>query len=81
METATEEFGQKGLFRSSIRSIAKKSGVSVGVIYKYYADKEALFFACLDHSMECLAEVLGKAADAAASLEEMISGLIHACVV
>ncbi len=81
LETATEEFGQKGLFRSSIRSIAKKSGVSVGVIYKYYADKEALFFACLDHSMECLAEVLGKAADEAASLEEMISGLIHACVV
>ena len=81
LETATEEFGEKGLFRSSIRPIAKKSGVSVGVIYKYYADKEALFFACLDHSMESLSEVLSAAADEASSLEDMMRGLIHACIV
>ena len=80
LETATEEFGQKGLFRSSIRSIAQKSDVSVGVIYKYYADKEALFFACLDHSMESLSEVLKASAEEADSLEDMCRDLIHACV-
>ncbi len=81
LETATEEFGEKGLFRSSIRSIAQKSGVSVGVIYKYYSDKEDLFFACLDHSMESLSEVLSSAAEEADSLEDMCRELIHACVV
>ncbi len=80
LEIATEEFGDKGLYRSSIRSIAERSGVSVGVIYKYYADKDALFFACLDHSMESLSEALGVAAEMAGSIEDMCKSMIHACI-
>ena len=80
LEIATEEFGDKGLHRSSIRSIAERSGVSVGVIYKYYEDKDALFFACLDHSMESLTEALSMAAKKADSIEDMMGSMIHACI-
>ncbi len=80
LETATEEFGKKGLAGASIRSIAQTSGVSVGVIYKYYADKEDLFNACVDHSMECLARVLGAAAEKATTLSDMCECLIRACI-
>jgi AcrR family transcriptional regulator len=50
-----------GLDRANINIIAKKSGVSVGVLYKYYQDKEKFFLACLRHSLETLREVLSDA--------------------
>ena len=34
LERAVEEFGRNGLERAAISEIARRSGVSVGVIYK-----------------------------------------------
>ena len=39
LDSAIEEFGRNGLERAQIGSIAKKAGLSVGVIYKYYRNK------------------------------------------
>lgn len=58
LETGIAEFAIHGLDRSNINVIAKKSGVSVGVLYKYYKSKDAFFLACLRHSLESLREVL-----------------------
>ena len=58
LETAIDEFAQNGLACANINVIAKKAGVSVGVIYKYYDDKEALFFACVNRSLNFLESVL-----------------------
>ena len=41
-----------------MRSIADRAGVSVGVLYKYYGDKEGFLRACLDRSLAALDEVL-----------------------
>ena len=43
IEKATCEFAEKGYKGAGLSAIAKSTGVSVGVIYKYYADKEELF--------------------------------------
>ncbi len=54
LEAAVEEFARRGPDGASMRDIADRAGISVGVLYKYYENKEALFRACLDRSLEAL---------------------------
>lgn len=56
METAISLFGDRGVECVTVGEIAKQSGVSVGVIYKYYSSKQELFEACLEHSLQRLDE-------------------------
>jgi AcrR family transcriptional regulator len=58
LEAGIEEFAEKGPDRANVNVIAKKAGISVGVLYKYYEDKEAFFLACLQRSLEVLESVL-----------------------
>lgn len=57
LECGISEFAEKGMSASMV-GIAKRAGMSVGVIYKYYADKEAFFLACVRHSLSALENVL-----------------------
>jgi AcrR family transcriptional regulator len=75
LRSAAGEFASKGFAGTAVSSIAKKAGVSVGVIYKYYADKEALFNACVAKSLEALDETLDNTGNSG-TLEEKIDGLI-----
>ncbi|MCR5032329.1 MAG: TetR/AcrR family transcriptional regulator [Lachnospiraceae bacterium] len=77
LEIATEEFSAKGPEKATIMGIARKSGVSVGVIYKYYADKEALFQACLTRSLGMLKDCLNQATSRHESLEAVAEELIR----
>lgn len=43
IENAADEFLQKGYGNASLRSIAKKSGTTIGNLYHYFENKEALF--------------------------------------
>lgn len=76
LSIAAEEFADKGFAGTAIGSIAKKAGVSVGVIYKYYSGKEDLFNACVRKSLECMDEVLNMTGSTGGSLMEMIGQLI-----
>lgn len=58
LEIGIEEFANKGLDRANINVIVKKAGVSVGVIYKYYKDKDNFFLECVRHSLKLLEQVL-----------------------
>jgi AcrR family transcriptional regulator len=58
LETGIAEFAEKGVDRANINVIAKKAGISVGVLYKYYTDKETFFLACLNRSLDVLNSVL-----------------------
>lgn len=42
LESAKEEFFENGYAKGSLRTIATKSGITVGNIYRYYDSKEAL---------------------------------------
>ena len=54
LEAGIAEFAENGPDKANMHVIARKSGVSVGVLYKYYENKDAFFAACLRH---CLAEL------------------------
>jgi TetR/AcrR family transcriptional regulator len=58
LEAGIEEFAKNGPDRANINVIAKQANISVGVLYKYYQDKEAFFLACLRRSLEVLESVL-----------------------
>lgn len=61
LECGISEFAEKGE-RAKLSDIAKRADMSVGVIYKYYADKEAFFLACVRHSLKALENSLSEMA-------------------
>ena len=54
LEAGIAEFADCGLRETRMSSIAKRAGISVGVLYKYYENKEDFFLACLHR---CTAEL------------------------
>lgn len=58
LETATKEFAKKGYHDASISSIASKSGISVGAVYKYFDNKQDLFLTIVDHSIDRMETLL-----------------------
>lgn len=78
LETGIAEFASKGLDRTNINTVAKKSGVSIGVLYKYYENKDKFFLACLRHSLMVLRRVIREAMSGEEKLLERAEKLIRA---
>lgn len=60
LEVGIEEFSSKGYSNANINVIAKNAGISVGLMYKYFATKEDLFITCISRGMQILDETLGE---------------------
>lgn len=58
LETGIEEFSSKGYENANINIIAKKCGISIGLMYKYFATKEDLFITCIQRGMKILDDIL-----------------------
>ncbi|NLU23867.1 MAG: TetR family transcriptional regulator [Clostridiales bacterium] len=78
LETGIDAFAQRGLDRANINAIARDSGVSVGVIYKYFTDKDGFFLACLRHALEVLKGEIDAALSAEGSLMTRVEHLLRA---
>lgn len=48
LDAALEEFSHHGFHGASVRTIAERAGLSTRTLYNHYADKVALFAACLE---------------------------------
>ena len=79
LEAGIAAFARAGFRGASIGAIAGAAGTSVGVLYKYYENKEAFFDVCLRHSLRSLEALLdqvtaeeGKLLDSA---RQLIRGL------
>lgn len=81
IDAGINEFAEKGYEKANLSVIARHAGISVGVIYKYYADKEALFLACVRYSLEDLTTALKEAAFRSDDFEESIRGVIHTLII
>ena len=68
LETGIKEFAYKGFDKANVSEIAKKSGLSVGVLYKYYKDKDDFFISCVRHTLKLLDAVMGEIAGDGTSL-------------
>ncbi len=74
MENAVQEFAEKGYGLSSINTICETGGISKGILYHYYKDKDDLYVSCVRACFDALtAHLSGYAApgkgDAQARLE------------
>ena len=80
LENGIDEFVEKGLKGAGMNEIARRSGVSVGVIYKYFKDKDNFFLECLNHSLQLLDNVLQEAAEKASDIREYIRNIVYALI-
>lgn len=57
-EAALQEFYEKGFKQASMRNIAKGAGMTVGNLYRYFKDKEALFYSVISPAHSRLTELV-----------------------
>src|SRR5881275_3282986 len=73
-------FGQRGFHQTSMHDISAEAGISVGLIYRYFANKEAVISAMADRHKEEIQEVLERARQAPTLLESLeILFTAHCC--
>ena len=80
LESGIDEFVDRGFCGANMRGIAQRAGVSVGVIYKYFSDKDSFFRACLDHSLQLLDNVLAEAVKEEDDFDSCIRNIVYALV-
>jgi AcrR family transcriptional regulator len=52
LDAALTLFARDGVDRTSVRAIAERAGVAVGLLYNYFAGKDALLAAVFERSMD-----------------------------
>lgn len=80
LKVATNEFATNGFENTSIEQIAKKAGISVGSVYKYFDSKEDMFITVahlgLSKLEELLTELYAKDEDLLIKVEKIIRELV-----
>ncbi len=54
LDAAQKTFARKGMQSATMAEIASAAGISAGAIYRYYASKEVLAWACMKHGAESI---------------------------
>lgn len=75
-----DEFSDKGLSGANLKNISVKAKLSVGVIYKYYKDKNSLFLACVQYSLKVLQNLLEEIIANEDDFELCIKKIIHVTI-
>jgi AcrR family transcriptional regulator len=65
--SATKVLGKRGYHGASVEEVAREAGLTRGAVYANFADKEDLFFACLDQILSERMPVLEQVATAGAA--------------
>ena len=63
LKNAKEEFLELGFEKASMRSIAKKSGITAGALYKHFAGKEEMFNVLVEPAYKKLLSLFDKFTD------------------
>lgn len=58
LETAIEEFSEKGFTGASINLMVSKLGIAKGSIYQYFTNKKSLFLHIFDYAVELVRKTL-----------------------
>src|ERR1041384_8584650 len=73
-------FGKRGFHQTSMHDISAEAGISVGLIYRYFANKEAVISAMADHHKKEIQALLERARQAPTLLEALeIWFTAHCC--
>lgn len=69
IDAAVKEFSENGYNAASIKTIVKRSGISIGALYSYFSSKEDLFLTVVDEGFKILESVY----DASSGREELFT--------
>ncbi len=78
LDAAIMEFSEHGFDSANINTIAQKSGISVGSLYKYFDNKEDLFLTVVHVGVETLKSILESIMTGDETLEARIETIIKA---
>jgi TetR/AcrR family transcriptional regulator, repressor for uid operon len=80
LEAALICFAKRGFHQTSMHDISAEAGISVGLIYRYFENKEAVISAMADRHKKEISEVLQRAKQAPTLLESLeILFTAHCC--
>src|SRR5436305_13030867 len=80
LDAALVCFAQRGFHQTSMHDISAEAGISVGLIYRYFANKEAVISAMADRHKNEIQDVLERARQAPSLLESLeILFTAHCC--
>jgi len=80
LEAALVCFARRGFHQTSMHDISGEAGISVGLIYRYFENKEAVISAMADRHKKEIGEVLMRARQAPTLLESLeILFTAHCC--
>jgi AcrR family transcriptional regulator len=63
LDAATAVFSQRGFAEADVQEIADRTAVGKGTVYRYFASKEDLFLAAVDHGMRRLKSAVDASID------------------
>lgn len=79
-----ELFCEKGYYKTNTAEIAKRAGVSTGIVYNYFSDKKDIFLCVLDymkdsiqHSMLLNLELVKPGVDLSESIRNIIDTVLN----
>ena len=80
LDAAVSCFAKRGFHQASMHDISAEAGISVGLIYRYFENKEAVISAMADRHKQEIGEVLERARQAPTLLESLeILFTAHCC--
>jgi TetR/AcrR family transcriptional repressor of uid operon len=80
LEAAIVCFAKRGFHQASMHDISAEAGISVGLIYRYFANKEAVIAAMADRHKKEIHDLLERARQAPSLLESLeILFTAHCC--
>src|SRR5881398_3946139 len=80
MQAAMACFAKRGFHQTSMHDISAEAGISVGLIYRYFENKEAVISAMADRHKKEISEMLERARQAPTLLESLeILFTAHCC--
>jgi AcrR family transcriptional regulator len=80
LDAAMVCFANRGFHQASMHDISAEAGISVGLIYRYFANKEAVISAMADHHKKEMQALLERARQAPSLLEALeIWFTAHCC--
>ncbi len=80
LDAALVCFGKRGFHQASMHDISAEAGISVGLIYRYFENKDAVISAMADRHKQEIGEMLERARKAPSLLESLeILFTAHCC--
>ena len=75
LQSAREEFMEKGYMKASLRNICRNAGVTTGALYFFFEDKEALFEALTKETVEGIYQIMQEHYRDEADM--LVNGMLH----